>query len=121
MYPFKNYSYLLAVETPTVSLRKFIEQSGRKSHNKENQTTVCDKWTLVFFLLLSPYTFQEQGLLNSITFKKQTDFYINICLIESKVVNWENGTRKDWKIWCTRDCEAWGILPGWTQGVAVTA
>ncbi len=37
----------LAVETSTVSLRKFTEQSGRKSH-KENQTTVCDKWTLSF-------------------------------------------------------------------------
>ncbi len=33
----------LAVETPTVSLRKFTEQSGRKSHNKENQTSVCDE------------------------------------------------------------------------------
>ena len=38
----------LVVETPTVSLRKFTEQSGRKSHNKENQTTACDKWTLSF-------------------------------------------------------------------------
>ncbi len=41
----------LAVETPTVSLRKFTEHSslsGRKSHNKENQTTICDKWTLSF-------------------------------------------------------------------------
>ncbi len=38
----------LPVEMPTVSLRKFTEQSGRKSHNKENQTTVCDEWTLSF-------------------------------------------------------------------------
>ncbi len=38
----------VGVETPTASLRKFTEQSGRKSHNKENQTTVCDKWTLSF-------------------------------------------------------------------------
>ncbi len=41
-------SHHLAVETPTVSLRKFTEQSGRKSHNKENKASVCDKWTLSF-------------------------------------------------------------------------
>ncbi len=43
--------YHLAVETPTVSLRKFTEQSGRKSHNMENQTSVCDEWTLSFVFL----------------------------------------------------------------------
>ncbi len=36
----------LAVKMPTVSLRKFTEQSGRKSHSKENQTSVCDELTL---------------------------------------------------------------------------
>ncbi len=41
-YKKKRLQHNLAVETPTVSLRKFTEQSGRKSH-KENQTTVCDK------------------------------------------------------------------------------
>ena len=43
----KKKNHHLAVEMPTVSLRKFTEQSGRKSHNKENQNTVCDKLTLV--------------------------------------------------------------------------
>ncbi len=37
-----------AVETPTVSLRKFTEQSGRKSHSKEKQTSVCDELTPSF-------------------------------------------------------------------------
>ncbi len=36
----------LAVETPTGSLLKFTEQSGRKSHNKENETSVCTGLTL---------------------------------------------------------------------------
>ncbi len=44
----------LAVETPTVSLRKFTEQSGQKSHNKENQTSVCDEWTLSFWIYVVP-------------------------------------------------------------------
>ncbi len=39
---------LLVVETPTVSLRKFIEQRGRTSHSEENQTSVCDELTLSF-------------------------------------------------------------------------
>ncbi len=42
------YSTTIAVETSTVSLRKFTEQSGRKSHNEENQTSVCDELTLSF-------------------------------------------------------------------------
>ncbi len=31
---------------PTGSLKKFIEQSGRKSHSKENKTSICVELTL---------------------------------------------------------------------------
>ena len=50
----------LAVEMPTVTLRKFTEQSGRKSHNKENQNNCLwrmnslalrRKWFHFFFFL----------------------------------------------------------------------
>ncbi len=48
---FECHIHLMFFEdAPTVSLRKFTEQSGWKSHNKENQTTVCDKWTLSFLI-----------------------------------------------------------------------